>query len=294
MNEMSQKLPRIIRQGKVDFSVGYKVQTTWGFQEALTFSLEGAGATVFFIAFVFGQLQGALLGLVILMASGALLLAHLGNPKNMVYVMANFRHSWMSRGAVIIPLFIVLGLIAIAVLWIDSALIGSDANAVLTGVFLLLAGFVLLKSGLVMRTFPAIAFWNSNQLPILFALNGLASGAALYVLFPGRVPAEFLWVLPAVMGLLLVAVMIYMMTITKTGRSAEVSANLMAKQEFVSFYIVGIFAGIVLPLIIGVHMALWPMVTTPQFVFLLAAARIVGDIAMRNAILKVGVYDKLI
>ena len=294
MNKISQQEPKLIRQGSVDFSVGYKVQTTWKFQEALMFTLEGLGATMFFVSFLFGQLNGALLGLVILMASGALLLVHLGNPRNMIYVMANFRHSWMSRGAVLIPVFIVLGLISVALLGNNSALIGGMANTVLTVFFLLLSIFILFKSGLVMHSFPAISLWNSSLLPILFAFNGLASGAVLFTLYPGRLPPDFYWVLPTVIGLFLISLMFYLSTSGRAGLGAVVSLNLISKRYFTSFYVVGIFAGTVMPMIIGLHFAMWPTQTTIPFIFLMTVARVVGDVAIRNVILKVGVYDKVL
>ena len=102
-------MTNIFPQGTVDFSVGYKTQTTWGFQEGLTFVLEGVGATLFFAALLADNVWGMAAGVVVLGASGVLLMMHLGRPRNMIYVMANFRHSWMSRGAVLIPAFIGLG-----------------------------------------------------------------------------------------------------------------------------------------------------------------------------------------
>lgn len=291
---MNKPITKIIRQGSVDFSVSYKVQTTWGFQEALTFALEGMGAAIFFISFLFGQLQGALLGLVLLMASGALLLAHLGSPKNMIYVMANFRHSWMSRGAVMIPIFIALGLIVVAALWFGVWSMGETSSTILTGMFFLLAVFVLLKSGLVMTTFPAIAFWNSRLLPLLFALNGLASGAALFAVYPGRVPVDLFWVMPAILALLLITLMVYLSVIGKAGKSAGVSINLLSKRHFLSFYVLGIFVGTVLPFILSIHIMMWPSIELIPLLTVSAFARIVGDLALRHVILKVGVYDKVL
>ncbi len=283
MNEMT----KTVQQGRVDFSLSYKTQTTWGFQEALTFTLEGIGATVFFGAFLFGQFQGAVLGLVILMASGALLLAHLGNPKNLIYVMANFRHSWMSRGAVLIPLFVVLGVITIADSW------SAAGHPILTGIFLALTLFVLVKSGLVMTTFPAIDLWNDGMLPVLFALNGITSGVAVLALFPGGVVGNYFWLFPLALVSLLIVTAIFILTIRNASKAAKVSVDLINGTHFHSFYSLGVVLGTGGPLILGYYIMVSPPAASLPVLLLMAALRIIGDVLMRNVILKAGVYDKV-
>ncbi len=283
MNEMT----KTVQQGRVDFSLSCKIQTTWGFQEALTFTLEGIGATVFFGAFLFGQFQGAVLGLAILIASGALLLAHLGNPKNMIYVMANFRHSWMSRGAVLIPLFIVLGVIAIAGSW------SAVGHPILAGVFLLLTLFVLVKSGLVMTAFPAIDFWNGGMLPILFALNGIASGLAILALFPGGMAGNYPWLFPLALVLIVIVTALFILTIRNASRAAKASVDLINGTHFHSFYSLGVALGTVGPLILGCYIAVSPSAASFPVLLLIAALRVSGDVLMRNVILQAGIYDKV-
>ncbi len=280
MNELT----KTIRQGSVDFSLNYKVQTTWGFQEALIFALEGIGAIVFFTSFVLEFYGGMVLGLVVLCASAVLLLSHLGSPKNMVYVMANFRHSWMSRGAVILPLFVLLGLIAIV-------LPVKENNVALTGLFFMLTLFVTMKSGLVMGSFSAIDFWKGGMLPILLALNGLASGVAVLAFV---IPADLFWIFPVVVALLLIAIIIYLLTIGQAGRAAKISVDLVNRKHFHSFYSLSIVFGLVVPMIIGIFITMVPAAVSLPVLLVMTVLRIVGDVAMRNVILKAGVYDKVL
>jgi formate-dependent nitrite reductase membrane component NrfD len=287
-------MTKVINQGDVDFSINYKVQTTWGFQEGLTFVLEGLGAMLFFLSLLAGHLGGMIAGILVLMASGVLLMMHLGNPKNMIYVLANIRHSWMSRGAALIPLFIGLGvLIVVAEGLLGLSLEGSARIAALV-LFCFLTIFVLLKSGLVMTTFPAISFWNGGLLPIIFALSGMTSGMAVFVSFAGPVWLATFWLMSGAMALLLLALGTYVVTIKDAGRAAKVSVELISERHFAQFYGAGLIFGILMPLAIALYIAFAPSGAVLPLLGLMAAARVVGDIAMRDVILKVGVFDKVI
>ncbi len=287
-------MTKVIQQGAVDFSVSYKVQTTWGSQEALTFVLEGLGASLFFASFFYWSLGGMIAGVVVLMASGLLLLLHLGNPKNMIYVLANIRHSWMSRGAALIPLYIVLGVLTIYA----EAAFGIEINGALRQtlliVFFLLMVFVLLKSGLVLTTFPAISFWNGGLLPVIFGLSGLTSGLAVFATFVGPVVTIFLWGLTGAMGLLLLVLVIYLVTIKKTGKAAKVSVALIKEHHFGPFYIGGIVFGLVLPIGLGLYMMFDPSNISVLLIVQITLLRLIGDFMLREVILKVGVFDKVL
>lgn len=287
-------MTKVIKQGAVDFSVNYKVQTTWGFQEALTFVLEGLGATLFFLSLLADNLVGMIAGILVLMASGVLLMMHLGNPKNMIYVLANIRNSWMSRGAALIPLFIGLGILIVFAQGFFGIAFGGVPKTVLNALFLVLTIFILLKSGLVMTTFPAISFWNGRLLPLVFGLSGLSAGLAVFGALTGLVPMILVWSVTGTIGLLLLTLTIYLVTIKDAGRAAKVSLELISERHFVQFYGAGLVFGILLPLAIALHIAFVPSAAVLPLLGLMAAARLVGDIAMRDVVLKVGVFDKVI
>lgn len=289
-----QIVTQTIRQDSVNFSVNYKVQTTWGFQEALTFVLEGFGPTLFFLSFLVGHIGGMFVGVLALGASGFLLLMHLGNPKNMVYVLANIRHSWMSRGAALIPVFIGLGFIVVAAKWMFGVSPEGVWKTFLIILFLLLMIFILLKSGLVMTTFPAIAFWNGSLLPMVFALSSLTSGIAVFAVFDQEIIADFFWLQPALLAFLLLAVAIYLVTMKEVGRTAKVSVTLIRERHFASFYGGGVAIGIVLPLALGIYIALVPSAASLGLWSFIAITRVAGDIIIRDTILKVGVFDKVL
>lgn len=285
-------MTKIIRQGDVDFSVGYKVQTTWGFQEGLTFVLEGLGATLFFVALVAGNVWGMALGVVVLGASGVLLMMHLGRPKNMIYVMANFRHSWMSRGAVLIPAFIGLGALVVVAATVGVPVEGGFRVAALI-VFLLLTLFTVMKSGLVLSTFPAIAFWNGGLLPVIFGLSGLSAGIAVFGAFDDFVTARWIWLGPSLTAGLLVTLTVHLITMRHGGRAAKVSMGLIGARHALPFYGGAVGIGLALPLALGIYAAIVPGDATTWLWVAVAVARLAGDIVLRDVLLKVGVFDKV-
>lgn len=285
---------RTIQQGAVDFSSAAKVQTTWRSQEAVTFVLEGTGATLLFLAVANSHFWGAVAGLALLAAAGLLLLAHLGNPKAIIYLLTNIRHSWMSRGAALIPLLMVFGT-ALVVLreWLGSPL-GGAVGFVLLGLLLLLSIFAAVKSALVLGTFPAITFWSGRTLPLLFGFSGLSSGLALYLAIDPGGSKGWQWLLPACLVVLLIVQLGYFAEIRNKGDGAKISLDLIGERHFAMFWGAGIGGGLVVPLLLSAMLALSPDTASSTMLWLIAALRIGGDIAARDVFLKVGVYDKVI
>ncbi len=286
-------MTHIFHQGAVDFSVGYKVQTTWGFQEAMTFVLEGLGASLFFVALLADNVAGMSAGIVVLVLSGALLMSHLGRPMNMIYVMANFRHSWMSRGAVIIPLFIGLGLLLV----LAQGLLGWSPSQgwrqAIQVVFFVLATFTVLKSGLVLSTFPAIAFWNGGLLPVIFALSGLSAGLAVFTAFDAFLVDRLVWLTPALTVALGLALATHLITMKNGSRAAKVSVELIKERHALPFYGAGVGLGIVVPLALGILAAVDADSGSRYLWAAIAVTRLLGDIVVRDVLLKVGVFDKV-
>jgi formate-dependent nitrite reductase membrane component NrfD len=286
-------MTNVFPQSKVDFSVGYKNQTTWGFQEGLTFVLEGLGATLFFVALLADNVWGMAGGVVVLAASGVLLMMHLGRPRNMIYVMANFRHSWMSRGAVLIPLFIGLGFVLVVAQGVLGWTVMGGWRVAIEIVVLMLTLFTVMKSGLVLSTFPAIAFWNGGLLPVIFGLSGLSAGLAIFGAFDGFFTTQWIWLVPALTAGLLVTLAIHLITMNNAGRAAKVSVGLIRTRHALPFYGGAMGLGLVLPLGLGIYAVIVPGDATTLLWVAIAALRLLGDIVLRDVLLKVGVFDKV-
>lgn len=280
-------------QGVVDFSIAHKIQKTWGDQEAITFSLEGIGATLVFLGLVADAPVAMILGLGVLLASGMLLLAHLGAPRNLIYLLANVRHSWMSRGAALIPLFMGLAVILLLLRFAFGLPLEGAVGLGLMGVMLVLTIFVLVKSGLVMTTFVAIPFWTGGLLPVLFALSGLASGLALFALIAGGPATAMAWAGFLVNLALLIMILVYVATMRTAGSAAKVSVQLIGQHHGLLFWGVALGLGTAVPMVAGLYDVLGDGAGSLALLPVIALCRVAGDIALRSVVIKVGVYEKV-
>lgn len=282
------------KQGSLDFSVGYKLQTTWGFQEALVFSLEGLGCVLFVISLLTNQLAGMLIGVICLVAGILLLLGHLGNPVKAFYAVTNIRQSWMSRGAMAVGLLAAGGLLLL-ILQIGFGISLQDPGSSIIGwLFIIVAAFVLVYPGFMMSSAPATPFWNGGLFPILFALNGLTSGFAVYSLFAFDKLGPIIWIQPILLFFLLFSVIAYPVIISKSGSAAKVSVDYLMKSNFPLFGFAGILIGIILPLCLGIYFYSVQSPTPYALVVILALSRLCGDLVLRHIFFKANVYDQIV
>lgn len=290
-------MERYLRQGRLDFSVGFKLQTRWGPMEAATWTFECAGAMLFAASALAGDLpSGMAAGVVLVAIAIALLLMHLGQPLNAWRAIANPRHSWISRGTLALGGFVVLGGLYVLVRRAGVAPEAMPAAA-LRWLLIADAAFILAYPGLVLSASPAIPFWNSGLMPLLSLANGTASGIALYLLFvPGAARPEaalvagagFLaWALVA-LGALVWLQVIVMRT---RGAAAAESAACLTRRHALLFWWGACLAGIAVPLAFALWLAEGGGLALIPF---LVAARLAGDYALRAALLRAGLFEKLV
>ena len=70
----------LTQQGRLDFSVGYRLQTIWGLREAVVFFLEGLGVALVAGFALLDLIPGMIAGILLMVAAVLLLLSHLGHP----------------------------------------------------------------------------------------------------------------------------------------------------------------------------------------------------------------------
>ena len=292
----------IIRQGRLDFSVAPKLQTVWGFREALVFYLEGLGATLFVAFMLLGHLPAMVAGIALLIAAVVLLLSHLGHPFRAWMAIRNVRRSWISRGTVVISGFIGLGVVYVAIRLVPGIEMSGWWEASLRLALMLAGLFILFYPGFAMAASPAIPFWNSGLLPVLSMANGIASGgiaalaylAATDMVLPATLSLDFfIWFQLTVLCFLAVGTFTYMTTMRNGGAAASCSVTYLMTREAVLFWGMAIGLGLVVPIAIVALAASFG--TAPVSLFWVAvAARLTGDVSLRYAFLKAGIYDAVL
>jgi polysulfide reductase chain C len=103
--------------------------------------------------------------------------AGLHNPLRLFYVVANFPHSMMSVGTLIITGFQVVTVLAA---W--RALFNERQSLMLKVIGSLFAIGLTVYTGLLLGVSAAIPFWNNSILPVLFTVSAASTGFAAAVL----------------------------------------------------------------------------------------------------------------
>ena len=285
-----------LRQGRPDFSVGYKLQTRWGAMEAAIFTLECAGAALFALATWAGErLPAMAAGVALVAAAIILLLLHLGHPRRAWRALRKVRTSWISRGTVVLGGFVALGTIYIVLRQAGAIEFSTSLAAGVRWTLLAACAFILVYPGLILSASPAIPFWDSGLLPVLSAASGAASGAVLYSVFTILPGSEATAAMPPALssGLLValaVLAAIYVASMRQRGGTAAESVNCLMSAQLALFLGGGGLVGVVVPLLF----AGGALGSGEAAVMIAAGGRLGGDFALRYALLKVGMFSPVV
>ncbi|MFL2769647.1 MAG: hypothetical protein ACJZ9F_01425 [Rhodospirillaceae bacterium] len=283
-------------QSELSFAVGPKFQTVWGLREAIVFSLEGIGSSTFFWFALSGDVIGMMFSILAMLVAVLLLLSHLGRPIAAWRAIANIRRSWISRGTAAIGLFVVLAALYLSSLSIPILGFAQAASAPLL-FFLIVSGvFILFYPGLAMSASAGIAFWkNANHVSLSF-LNGFISGMFIYFAVATEIKAFEIITLLYTIGLLailgtVISFLIFIFQSIHRGGASALSARTLLKNERFLFWFLSIGLGILLPLVVVVFGI--PKLGSNTLIGV-ACGRIIGDVAFRYAILKVGAFESVV
>ncbi len=168
----------MIQTRPYEFMVSYTPQTQWiekgGIKLWLAFFFIELGAGMFFVASIFGNLPAMWIGwLLCAVLGGGLHMLYLGKPLRFwrMLLSSGWKTSWISRGLFFVTLFLILGLIHMALLQMEirftPLLAAADAFAFLAVIY----------GGFAMNYVNGIPLWNTALLPILYVVSGLWGGA---------------------------------------------------------------------------------------------------------------------
>lgn len=287
-----------LKQGTLKFVPGYKLQTRWGFTEACVFTLECAGAPLLAMAVLWGAPRLAFaLGLGMVVLAIVLLLSHLGHPMRAWRAILNVRTSWISRGTLALGAFVLCGLLYLYFAWSGAAAEQSGAlKSVLEWAIIALALFIGLYPGLVLSASPAISFWSSGLLPVLSLLQGSTTAMLMLLAFRAAegaiVDTAILWAALWLLSALAVSLALYIAAMLRRGAGGAESARYLLRGHPGQFVGVACIVGILLPLLMVALVA--ASVGGTQALALAAIGRLAGDLALRHAFLKVGMFDPVI
>lgn len=293
--------------GATTFVVDLQAQRHWDWQVAAYLYGFGASAALLFVALLArrsglvdaptataAQWTALVAGLVAL----AFLFDHLG-PQSRWRAFHVFRRphsSWTARGATIVTALVILEVVALmpALPGLDGLAwrAGTRAREVIDAAIMILGLAFMVYSGLFLSSWSSIAFWNTPALPILFVANALLCGLAALVLVSMASGAAalladalrpYLLTLLAVDALVLLLYLWGMSTATLPAR--ESVRRLVRGPHRRAFWLGTVGVGLAIPFV-----ALIALPASPAMLVLACVAIQLGGYALRDNVLRVGIY----
>ncbi len=283
-----------------------KAQTKWGWDHAIYLFLGGLGAATYVIGALAGYAGEAWLGIskvgiisgVIILAIGyVVLLVGLGRPMNAIHAMKCPGTSWISRGVIIVLLFVIFA----GIHWLLTVFNAGGGLLPILGFIGIVMGFgVMLYTGFLLAANRPIAFWANPLLPIVFLASALYSGLLATLLLssifvPDAVEQmKFLAVHSTGLAVFLILAMALYIWGTHRTPEGRAAAEMLMSGQFSGMFWVGVFLmGLFVPLVLEL-INLYGMGGTAIGMHILAGILgLIGMLLLRQVILGCGVMARL-
>ena len=280
-------------------------QHSWGWQVVMDVFLGGIGAGLFLVSFLLDQIYGptrltnvgSIIGPLLVLVGIFFLLIEVGKPFNAPRAFLNYGTSWMSRGVILQPMLIGLGLLYALLPYGFTDFKTAAGGVVIGSVAALLAVLVGRYPGFLFSQARGIALWNNPLLPMLYFVSALAGGAGILLLispiFDMGVILSQLGALVAIELVLICLVLIsmWLMAEVRPSRAYRESLKRLITPNFVG---VSLFVGNGVPLVILI-ISLFVAGTTAYSVLLpiTGVLVLVGTYHLRHAIVHAGHHYSL-
>jgi formate-dependent nitrite reductase membrane component NrfD len=299
----------MIQARPYEFMTRYTPQTEWirgggAFICMAFFTIELGGGTYIFSSLI-GSLLGMVLGFLFTILGTLFFIVHLGRPAAAIRAFLKPRTSWISRGVLLISLYLVLSFIAIILVVIARAdsptTMLHAAPPFSPGVFSIItyivAFFMTIYAGLAMNYVNGIPLWNTALLPILFVIAGfwggaeIASGIAAVNGTGAKVANQ---VAHALLLAIIVIIPLYLITVRYTSPTGSLSVRqIVTGRHWPLFWIIAVAVGIVLPACAAIANLVFGM-NMPQILLWVAIlCGLAGDFTTRFLLMKNGYYAPL-
>jgi formate-dependent nitrite reductase membrane component NrfD len=282
-----------------DFMVKYTPQREWieghGILVAFAMFFGGVSGGLYLASLFFGNLTGMVIAWALAALAGLVDMAHLSKRMRFWRMMLKPGSSWISRGFILIFLFLGAAGIQILITWLAPGNAWEILFKVVAGV---LAFGVAIYSGFAIGIVGAIKLWNSGLVPILYVVSGLAGGLAVVMLVSLNQDAASL---VTISNYLLAALVIdaifvatYFWSATYSSVTARDSAVRVMKGKIAPAFWIGVVVlGLIIPIALVAPFSLSQSASTVAF-GIAAVGAIIGGIMLRYVILKGGMYSPLL
>ena len=292
----------MIQSRPYEFMVKYTPQKEWierrGILLWLAFFFIELGAGMFFVSSFYSEKWAALTGwLICAVLGGGTHLLYLGHPTRFwrMLISSGWKKSWISRGLFFVSAFLLLGAIHIGLLFMNTdtmpLMIAADIFAFLT----------IIYGGFAMNYVNGIPLWNTALLPILYVVSGLWGGAEVTLAMSLAMGTDTIgpsveeWIRILLMGFILIMA-VYLVSVRYGSKAGEVSIKEIAFGKWARlFWIVVVLLGIAMPAAVVITSFSVGLEATPvPLIYIAVLCGLLGDLATRYLILRVGFYHPLV
>lgn len=257
----------------------------------------GIAGGLYIASLFFNSIWGMLVAWIFALGMGLFDVIHLSKPMRVWRIAFRAGSSWISRGFILVILFIGAAGIQLLLHILTGAAYNEPTVAetffrVAAGVF---AFGVAVYSGFVVGFVNGIKFWNSALMPVLVVIGGLAGGSAILLAVAAYTSVADFGLIQNLARFTLVlygaSIFAHLWVSTYSSPVAKNSAKLLLSGSMaVLFWVVIILIGVVAPLIIEFFAG-----SDSGLVLIFSAAMmLLGNLAFRYAIIKAGRYMALV
>jgi formate-dependent nitrite reductase membrane component NrfD len=282
-----------------DFMVKYTPQREWieghGIMVAFAMFFGGISGGLYLVSLVFDNLTGMIIAWAFAALAGLVDMAHLSKRMRFWRMILKPGSSWISRGFILIFLFLGAAGIQILITWLAPGGFWEVLFKVAAGI---LAFGVAIYSGFAIGFVGAIKLWNSGLVPILYVVSGLVGGLAVIMLVSLNKDAATMVTignyLLAVLVVNAIFVATYFWSATYSSVTARDSAIRVLKGKIAPAFWIGVVVlGLILPIVLVAPFSLSQSASTSAF-SIAAVCAVIGGIMLRYVILKGGMYSPLL
>jgi formate-dependent nitrite reductase membrane component NrfD len=290
----------MIQARPFEFMTRYTPQREWIEKKGIflwfAFFFIELGAGTFFVASLFGNLWGMLIGwLVCAVLGGGCHLLFLGRPLRFYRIFLKPQKSWISRGLIFVVAFLILGIIHMVLSYGAGSALGL---LIVTDIF---AFLTVIYGGFAMNYVNGIPLWNTALLPVLYVVAGFWGGAEVamgIVLKTGALAATG----PGVEGLIrilliafIIIVAVYLISVRYGSGAGAVSVREIVRGKWSPlFWVAVVVLGVGVPAGVVINSVVVGLTaTSASLLYLSIVLELIGDLSLRYLILKNGFYNPL-
>lgn len=283
-----------------EWMIKYTPQTAWierkGILIWLAFYAGLFGSGSYLVSIFFHNLSGMFIGwLTILVIKSGFYIVHSSEPLKLWLMIRRPQTSWISRGLIMVILFIVFGAIQLGLSFWTPGTAGEMIFEILTGIMAL---GIIIYTGFALSNVPGIPFWHSVLLPGLFILLALLTGFTLIIGISAGTPNFDIVTVAAVSATILIVCLIitiiYLYTTTYIGLAARQSVRELIRGKMTLVSAIGvILCGIVIPLTTLMLIIFVSGISYLSLAIVAICTVTIGGLALTYSVLKVGRYNTL-